>query len=294
MIMNYKTFENKFEKIPMVGLPSGEFIELTLDQFSTLNELRYLKYDSRMKTFVFEDSDYKNIMYYLRDRENDKIINFMKAIGIRKYKIHDDRTVDVWEDVSLKLNILTIPVKFEYVTGDFDVSFCGLINLNGCPNTVEGNFICTNNRLTDLKGGPDVVTGSYDVSHSNLASLDGSPSKINVNFNCGYNKLANLKGGPRVVNGSYSCTNNLLISLDGSPDILIGNFNCSGNYLQTLKDGPDLINGIYDCSFNDLESLKDGPNSVGVFNCLGNRRLKESDFYYAPIEGKIIKDEKPK
>ena len=81
MIMNYKTFENKFEKIPMVGLPSGEFIELTLDQFSTLNELRYLKYDSRMKTFVFEDSDYKNIMYYLRDRENDKIINFMKAIG---------------------------------------------------------------------------------------------------------------------------------------------------------------------------------------------------------------------
>jgi len=56
--------------------------------------------------------------------------------------------------------------------------------------------------------------------------------------------------------------------------------------LDDLKDGPDMIGGTYDCSNNDIKTLKNGPASVPIFKCNGNRKLR--DLHLAPYGAKII------
>jgi len=289
MIKKFKLYESSPAIIGIVGIPSGEYLEITTQQFEILNEAEMLIYHPRLRCMTFQDADYHNIMYYIKDNQKDKIIKFLNVIGLRKYKINDDYTVDALESVKIRMPLATIPVKFDYVMGDFDASSCGLVNLKGCPDVVEGNFICTNNRLGSLKGGPSVVGGNYDVRQSGLNDLAGAPEKIQKDFMASYNSMPDLIGGPKIVNGSYYVDNCLLVSLEGSPDLLVGNFDCSFNLLDDLKDGPDMIGGTYDCSNNDIKTLKNGPASVPIFKCNGNRKLR--DLHLAPYGAKIISDE---
>ena len=279
---NYREFEKV--NIPMVddyigivGLPSGEYIELNFNQYDTLNRAELLQYNKQYKCITFDDLDIQNILYYIKDDDKEKIINFLQKIGIEKskYKINDDYSIDVLVDVKIRESLNQLPVKFDYVMGDFDISSCGLINLFGCPEVIEGNFICSNNRLTDLKMGPKIVYGDYDVRQSNLYSLIGSPKHIKRDFDCSYNNLSELFGAPKIVDGSFYASNCLLITLAGSPDITQKNFDCSYNLLESLQYGPDFIKGTYDCSYNDIKSLDTGPSTVGVFKYNGNKKLTD-------------------
>jgi hypothetical protein len=228
-------------------------------------------------------------MYYIRDTHKDFIKSFLTKVDIFKYKINNDYSIDVIQDVKIRMPMDNLPVQFDYIVGNFDISSCGLINLQGCPEVVEGNFICTNNRLSDLRMGPTTVGGNYDVRQCSLGSLKGAPEKIKKDFLASQNNLNDLIGGPKIVDGSYYVDNCLLVSLEGSPDVLGGHFNCSFNLLDNLKGGPNGINGTYDCSNNDIKTLKDGPSLVGVFKCNGNRKLR--DLHLAPPLCKIISDE---
>jgi hypothetical protein len=287
MIMKYKTYEvvEQNHKIGIVGLPSGEYLELNSEEFISINNAHMLEYKTNLKTFVFDDRDYDNIMYYIKNSQIYKIRSFLHKIGIKKYKINDDYTIDVWENVIIREKLEHIPIKFDYVDGDFDCSKCGLISLMGCPEDVSGDFNASNNNLPDLLYGPSVVSGNYDVSHNKLMSLKGAPTKIYGNFDCSYNSLRRLQHSPVMVSGSFDCSSCMIESLDGSPDDIGVDFNCSFNYLTTLKNGPDMINGTYDCSFNELETLKEGPDSVGVFKC-NNNKIK--DLSHAPIDCKEV------
>ena len=291
--MKMKSYdEYKSEKHPVVGivgLPSGEYIELTPNQFMMMNETGMLDYNSHLKTMTFSDLDYHNIMFYLKDSKKESIKKFLQVINCRDYKINDDYTIDVVGSVKIRMPLNKLPFKFELVMGDFDISSCGLITLEGCPEEVEGNFICTNNRLTNLKGGPKIVGGDYDVKQSDLSSLLGAPQHIKKDFDACYNNLTNLKGSPQIVDGSFYVANCLLDSLEGSPDIISNDFDCSYNILEYLTGGPDMMAGTYNCSNNDIITLKGGPNNVGVFKCNGNRRLRDLDF--APVCGRVISDE---
>lgn len=116
--------------------------------------------------------------------------------NIRNYTINSDGSIDVEGDVNLvKKNLKEIPLKFNKVSGYFDISF---------------------NRLTSLEGSPREVYSYFDCSSNLLTTLIGSPDKVHQYFYCTYNKLKSLEG-MGIINDviKYFLHYNPLESLDG-------------------------------------------------------------------------------
>ena len=111
--------------------------------------------------------------------------------GIENYIINDDGSIDVNGDVyiqnseftEISLKLTELPLKFNKVRGDFDCSNNKLTTLKGCPKYVGGNFSCGNNNLTDLKGSPKVIDGSFYCSGNYLKSYV-SDSIVGKTFYC--------------------------------------------------------------------------------------------------------------
>ncbi|MEO6303927.1 MAG: hypothetical protein ABIP51_12225, partial [Bacteroidia bacterium] len=125
--------------------------------------------------------------------------------------------------------LIEISFKFGTVTGNFNCSNNKLTSLKGCPTSVGGNFVCFNNKLTSLEGCPVSVGNVFVCSNNKLTSLKGCPTSVGGYFNCSYNKLTSLEGCPTSVGGSFNCSSNDLISLQGCPTSVRGNFVCSNN-----------------------------------------------------------------
>ncbi|MBR1757023.1 MAG: hypothetical protein IJ738_05620, partial [Alphaproteobacteria bacterium] len=85
----------------------------------------------------------------------------------------------------------------------------------GAPQKVGGNFNCSYNQLTSLKGVPQKIEGSFNCSENQLTSLEGAPQKVGGNFRCYGNQLTSLKGAPQKVGGNFWCYGNQLTSLFG-------------------------------------------------------------------------------
>lgn len=88
-----------------------------------------------------------------------EIHNILFKLGIKKYKITKDNTVNVYQDVVL-INIDKIPVNFNYVGGNFYCRFSKLTNLIGCPRQTTGYIYASNNPLKSLDG--------YEGDYNNL------------------------------------------------------------------------------------------------------------------------------
>lgn len=291
---NFKTFnileKEGFEEkrtIVIVGNKSGECLFLSTNQFNQFNDAGILSYNTMIRTFMYDDSEYDNLIYYLsQNNQYYKTRDFLKTIGVNKYTIYKDNTVDVFESVKIKIkNLGQLPLKFNYVDGDFDCSNCGLTTLSGCPDEITGNFISNINILKDLKNGPLTVGNDYIVKQNDLKKLTGSPKKINGNFDCSYNGLEDLIDGPIVVNGDYLCDGCLLKTLEGAAKDVGGDFNCSLNLLTDLLGSPQFISGNFNCSFNSLITLLGGPKKAKHFKCNNNYL---TSLQYAPIDYKKI------
>ena len=88
-----------------------------------------------------------------------------KRYKITNYTINDDGSIDVNGDVYLINKGLTeLPLIFNRVTGEFD---------------------CSRNRLTSLKGSPRWVGRYFDCGNNRLASLEFSPDYVGDGFYCG-------------------------------------------------------------------------------------------------------------
>ena len=110
--------------------------------------------------------------------------------------------------------------------------------------TVNGNFECYSQGLTDFKGIKfKEVTGNFDVDRNILTSLAGAPQTVGGRFYCNDNKLTSLKGAPQTVGGDFDCSVNKLASLEGAPQIVKRSFDCSGNILTSLNGIPKFIGG---------------------------------------------------
>ena len=89
--------------------------------------------------------------------EKSNIIHLCKKFNIEKYKINDDNTIDVYQDVDLQNNALVqIRIPFK---------------------NIYGNFNCNNNKLTSLIYSPKYVSGYFNCSNNELTSLGGCPKK---------------------------------------------------------------------------------------------------------------------
>mgnify|MGYP005988599243 CR=1 FL=1 len=127
----------------------------------------------------------------------DDINRWLKKHGIEGFHILKDNSVNVNGDVRLadKLsNLLKLPLKFNIVDGNFDISDNELISLEGCPTKVTGNFHCFKNEISSLKGSPKEVGGSFIVLKNNISSLKYSPSIVKEDYVCSHNPLKDLEG----------------------------------------------------------------------------------------------------
>ena len=171
------------------------------------------------------------------------IAEICEQYSIENYTINDDGLVDVDGDVDLfELGLNEIPLKF---------------------NHVSGNFNCSHNNLTDLKGSPKYVSGSFFCSDNNLTSLEFCPKEVGENFYCYNNDLTTLLGSPNEVGGGFYCDRNDLTTLEFSPESMGGDFVCYRNPLASIfsKVNIDFIR-----AFNTFKVIQD--------NVVNFKRLK--------------------
>lgn len=159
--------------------------------------------------------------------------NICKLYSIKNYVVNIDDTISVYGSVYLNdLGLTSIPIKFRYVSGNFNCMSNRLTSLVGCPEFVDGDFNCRMNLLDSLVGGPKIVGG---------------------NFYCSNNRISTLKGCPFEIGGSFDCSNNNLTNDDFFCDNYYGRINCSHNKICDInkfqKNTQDIIiavNPIYD------------------------------------------------
>jgi hypothetical protein len=146
----------------------------------------------------------------ISQEEYDLIEEILEELEVENYTINDDGVVDVDGGVFFgEAGLKEIPVQFGKVTGDFYCSDNYLSTLKGAPEKVSGSFYCYNNELTSLEGAPKYVGGRFfNCSANKLTSLKNSPKEVGGNFDCSKNKLIDLKGAPRKVGGNFSCFGN--------------------------------------------------------------------------------------
>lgn len=139
------------------------------------------------------------------DFKKDRIIKFLDDMKIKNYKINKDYTIDVDGDVYLYNKLFCvfdhdrvslrwlaeIPVQFNKVSGDFDCSSNSLTTLKGCPKQVNGNFHCNNNRLISLEYSPEIVGGNFYCGNNKLTTLDYAP---NIRKGFWHTELTQLDG----------------------------------------------------------------------------------------------------
>lgn len=112
---------------------------------------------------------------------------------------NNDGTIDVIGG-NVKIGTATIPIKFNYVTGDFDGGL-KLKSLKGAPKYVGGDFICNSPHLKSLVGGPIEVGGHYDVGGSGISSLEGAPKEVGKRFVFRQTVVTKANGLPFIVGG---------------------------------------------------------------------------------------------
>ncbi len=99
-----------------------------------------------------------------------------------------------------------IPVQFYHVVGQFDCSVNQLTSLKGCPQIVGGHFVCYKNQLTSLEYGPQVIKDYFYCQYNHLTSLEYFPEIVTkgvyLYLNTQLLKYKNQSNDPNIPNMS--------------------------------------------------------------------------------------------
>ena len=129
----------------------------------------------------------------------EEVIEVCKKYDIENYTINDDLSIDVAGGVNLAYkNLEHLPLKFNYVSGNFLCRINKLKSLEGCPRTVNGSFFCNDNELKTLEGSPQTIGGNFLCYENELKSFEGSPQTVGGGFYCADNELRDLEYFPEV------------------------------------------------------------------------------------------------
>ena len=155
-----------------------------------------------------------------------------KVAGGRWIYNKKTKRVDLYDSISFGDEKFTrFPVNFGVVEGYFDCSYVGLVTLEGAPTEVSESFLCNNNHLKSLIGGP-MKAKKYNCSYNDLTNLDGGPEEVE-SFNCKYNLITTLNDSKLKNVIDFDCGHNKLTSLVGSPE-KCDFFECEHNELINL------------------------------------------------------------
>jgi len=276
MIKNFQLFESIDDVITsyIIGIPSGEVIDLNEDDIVNLKKERLIIYDSKYRMFVYLDENRRNISNFLNKNIDgiEKVKSFLSHIKIKEddYRIYDNLSVDVFCDVDMSQRGLTeIPIKFNLIAGNFDCSMNKLKNVINSPDTIFGYFDCSFNDIYSLIGGPTSVRDGYYCSDNLLENLYGFPTKCGIVFDCSSNNIKTMKGCPEIINfADFDISRNKLKDLRDGPKE-VKNFDCSHNEITTLSGG--IINSDkFVCTHNKLISLLGMPTNNTIIYLAGN------------------------
>jgi len=221
-----KTFESYVNDEYLIGLPSGQIIDIDYKMINNLKQEGYIVYNKKYMSYVFKDEVYLKILKYLKMPLPSEVGSF--NLDLVQEFFDNQRTVRSYmitsEGIEVNGNVyisgkdyVCYPFQFKQVTGDFIWKNCKLKTLEMGPKRVGGDFIVSYNDLTDLIGGPEYVGGNYDCSNNSLISLNGSPKMIFKDFDCSGNKVTSFKGGPEQVKGIMDCSGNNIDVERGRP-----------------------------------------------------------------------------
>ncbi len=145
----------------------------------------------------------------MKHAERLKIVRTCKKYDIKKYTIREDGSLDVFGNVTFfNKNLKRIPLIFNEVTGNFSCSKNQLTTLKGCPRKVGMHFMCQENRLTTLEHCPDFVGMDFDCSHNSLETLNGIPNEIFGSLYTQTNRIYTLVGFPQIIHQDIFITRN--------------------------------------------------------------------------------------
>lgn len=133
--------------------------------------------------------------------------------------------------------------EFGYIVNvyqDVDITEKKLTSFPFKFGVIQGHFLCFDNLLTNLYGGPDEVYGHFQCGNNKLTHLEFCPKIVEEEFGCSDNVLTSLKHSPSKV-GGFFCRNNQLTSLEGCPQIINGRFFCNHNKIDTLLYFPSFV-----------------------------------------------------
>lgn len=189
-------------------------------------------------------------------------------LDINKVTENIDGTIDYHGDVDISgMRLDKIPLKFNNVFGNFDCSDNELTTLKGCPKFVDGDFYCYMNKLSELRYGPKDVCGNYICSGNILTSLHGSPREIHGDFVCSNNLLKSLKNSPDIIRGNFIVTCNQIVSTIYFPKIIERNFvhdiPVGNKYIDTFVF---IGHGNYNGSTHDYTVTEDDLELLGDFD----------------------------
>lgn len=96
-----------------------------------------------------------------------QISGWLDEHHIKNHTVREDLKIDVDGDVAYwdwneKYGNLPEYVTFDVVNGDFNCSINSMTSLRGCPRVVNGDFKCFDNMLTSLDGCPEEVSGNFE------------------------------------------------------------------------------------------------------------------------------------
>jgi len=121
-----------------------------------------------------------------------RIDDICRKYTIINYTIKPDGSIDVDGSVDInKCKLEKLPLKFGHVTSYFDCSKNYLQTLEGSPDSVGGDFYCSDNELTSLKGCTSKID-SFFCSINYLYSLEYFPTEIGGNFLCRRNPIHSI------------------------------------------------------------------------------------------------------
>jgi hypothetical protein len=221
---------------------------------------KYHKTGRELLIFI-DKNDPKN-KYQFHFRSEQFMDKFDKEIDIKDF-LNKYPDIDSWLKENVKdYKKINVGEEVRWEKSNFD----------GCSETINGTFICSENNISTLKGSPKIIKGNFHCANNELTSLEGGPKTIEGGFYCSSNKLITLVGAPETVDGDFSCSYNILTTLEGCPKIVEGDFECYNNKLTSLVGAPETVDGGFNCKFNKLTSLKGCPKRIeGDFWCFDNK-----------------------
>ena len=252
----YDNVSNDEKMTYIIGYPSGEVIDIKINQINDLKQEGVIFFERKWGKYAFVDEHRDKVIDRLRKISKNKSFeeNFLTMrceLDYKDFNINKDFSVDIYTNIDLRnLNINRIPITFGIVEGNFDCSDNKLSNLVNSPFLVEGKFICRDNELYSLIRGPIVLEGYY-CQNNFLQDLEGmvlgnTAKEVRVSSNQivklkekDFQNLKNIE--------NLSVDENLLSDLDGISKLrYLKILNCQRNKIKTFEDI---------CNISELEQL---------------------------------------